>query len=86
LFTLFRVVIVSEHLVEHEVEKVCVRHQQLNQFLTFNLRETFDLFRSASLDYSEISLEQIWLVEPIALGWAVDADPRHGDILVAGFV
>ena len=56
LLPLLRVVVVFEHLVEHEVEQLLVRDEQLNKFLAFDLRKLFDFFGRACLDDTEVRL------------------------------
>ena len=80
LLTLFRIVVVLEHLIEHKVEKFLICNEKLNEFLTFNLRELFDFLRRTCFDDTEVGLEKVRLA-CLVLTNAVESRSRLVELL-----
>ena len=61
LLTLFRIIVVLEHLIKHKVEELLVRNEKFDKLLAFDLRELFNFFGRTCFHDAEISLKQIRL-------------------------
>ena len=59
MLSLLGIVIVFEHLVEHEVKQLLVRNEKLDQLLPLDLRELFNLLRRSRLDDPQVGLKQV---------------------------
>ena len=59
MLSLLGIVVVFEHLVEHEVKQLLVRDEKLDKLLSLDLRKLFNLLGSSCLDNSQISLQKI---------------------------
>ena len=57
LLSLLWVIVILEHLVEHEVQQLLVRYEKLNEFLSFDLRELFNLLWRSRFDNPQVGLQ-----------------------------
>ena len=59
MLSLLGIVVVLEHLVEHEVKQLLVRNEKLDQLLPLDLRELFNLLRRSRLYDPQVGLKQV---------------------------
>ena len=81
MLSFFGVVVVPEHLVEHEVQEVGISAQQLDQLLPLDLGEPFNFFGRSGLHNPQVGLEQVRLDELILWAGELVAEAGNGEPL-----